>query len=121
MRPAWESWRGLVAREREEEDGFAIREEGLLAFASTVMRVAKRQDGKRKRRALARWRLGATRSAAAVAAAAAAAAAAGESAARREAEAEAEARSEALRVAGVEQVRRVLVVLGVWRVTGGGK
>eukprot|EP00752_Nemacystus_decipiens_P016258 g14538.t1 len=67
MRPAWESWRELVEREREEEDEFAGREEGLLAFASVVTRVARRRDRDRRRRAFGAWRLGAARSAVTVA------------------------------------------------------
>lgn len=63
MRPAWESWRELVEREREEEDAFAGREEGLLAFASVVTRVARRRDRDRRLRAFGVWRLGAARSA----------------------------------------------------------
>ena len=67
MRPAWESWRELVEREREEEDEFAGREEGLLAFASVVTRVAKRRDRDRRLRAFGVWRLGTARSAVTVA------------------------------------------------------
>lgn len=67
MRPAWESWRELVEREREEEDEFAGREEGLMAFASVVTRVGKRRDRDRRLRAFGVWRLGAARSAVTVA------------------------------------------------------
>lgn len=67
MRPAWESWRELVARERGEEDDFAGREEGLLAFASVISRVGRRRDRDRRLRAFGQWRLGAARSAATVA------------------------------------------------------
>eukprot|EP00903_Cladosiphon_okamuranus_P010836 g10237.t1 len=67
MRPAWESWRELVEMEREEEDKFAGREEGLLSFASVVTRVGKRRDRDRRLRAFGMWRLGAARSAVTVA------------------------------------------------------
>lgn len=67
MRPAWESWRELVEREREEEDEFAGREEGLLAFASVITRVGRRRDRDRRLRAFGVWRLGAARSAVTVA------------------------------------------------------
>lgn len=67
MRPAWESWRELVERERGEEDDFAGREEGLMAFASVVSRVGRRRDRGQKMRALGAWRLGAARSAVTVA------------------------------------------------------
>lgn len=67
MRPAWESWRELVARERGEEDDFAGREEGLLSFASVITRVGRRRDRDRRLRAFGLWRLGAARSAATVA------------------------------------------------------
>ncbi|CAN0453143.1 unnamed protein product, partial [Scytosiphon promiscuus] len=48
MQPAWESWRELVARERGEEDDYAGREEGLMAFASVVARVGRRRDRDRR-------------------------------------------------------------------------
>lgn len=67
MQPAWESWRELVAREREEEDDYAGREEGLMAFASVVTRVGRRRDRDRRVRAFAAWRLEAARSAVTVA------------------------------------------------------
>ncbi|CAN0328854.1 unnamed protein product, partial [Ectocarpus sp. 12 AP-2014] len=67
MRPAWESWRELVTRERGEEDDFAGREEGLLAFASVISRVGRRRDRDRRLRAFGQWRLGAARAAVTVA------------------------------------------------------
>ncbi|CAB1114525.1 unnamed protein product [Ectocarpus sp. CCAP 1310/34] len=67
MRPAWESWCELVTRERGEEDDFAGREEGLLAFASVISRVGRRRDRDRRLRAFEQWRLGAARTAATVA------------------------------------------------------
>lgn len=67
MRPAWESWCELVAREREEEDDFAGREEGLLAFASVISRVGRRRDRDRRLRAFGVWRLRAARVAVTVA------------------------------------------------------
>lgn len=63
MQPAWELWRELVAREREEEEEFAGHEEALMALASVITRVAKRRDRERKARALVVWRLGAAHSA----------------------------------------------------------
>lgn len=67
MLPAWESWSALVARQREEEDEFAGREEGLLAFASVITRVGRRRDRDRRLRAFGVWRLRAARMAATVA------------------------------------------------------
>lgn len=63
MQPAFEAWSELVTRERDEEDDFAGREEGLLVFASALGRVGKRRDRGRKLRALSLWRLGAAQSA----------------------------------------------------------
>lgn len=67
MQPAWESWRELVARERGEEDDYAGRGEGLMAFASVVARVGRRRDRDRRVRAVRTWRLKAARLAVAVA------------------------------------------------------
>lgn len=67
MRPAWENWRELVRRERDEEDEFAGREEGLLAFAAALTRVGRRKDRARKHQALVVWRIGAARAVASVA------------------------------------------------------
>lgn len=63
MRPAWKNWRELVWREQGEEDEFAGREEGLLAFAAVLTRVGKRRDRARKHRALGVWRIGVARAA----------------------------------------------------------
>lgn len=64
MQPAWETWSELVIRERGEEDEFAGHEEGLLSFAVLLMRMGKRADKVRERRALGVWRLRLAQSAA---------------------------------------------------------